>query len=362
MTEQTAIAKYENYNRIKAYGQSPEVVNTFVQLLGKTAPHYIQSALLAVQANDTLMGCSPRSIFRAALRAATLGLTCDPSLGHAYIVPYKNKNGEYEANFQPGWRGIQSMALRTGKYVYINISPIYKGEDVIEDRITGDLRIGYTTTVSKTQKGLIASFKLTSGFKKSIYMTNEELEEHGRTYSKSYNRSDSIWKTNKKMAYHKTILLKLIRTYGYLNPNETALLDEEEDGGIVDVDLPREDAVTAIESEPMSTSEINELFGFGDDEDVADGDFVEEPDFAPEPEPENKPTIPTPLLEEAYGVKTSEGKLYGEMTEAGLERMLSHMWKQLRQNHLEPDERVEIERKIKAAQVVLAAKRTGEIN
>lgn len=81
-----------------------------------------------------------------------------------------------------------------------------------------------------------------------------------------------------------------------------------------------------------------------------------------EPEPENKPTIPTPLLEEAYGVKTSEGKLYGEMTEAGLERMLSHMWKQLRQNHLEPEEKAEIERKIKAAQVVLAAKRTGEIN
>jgi len=81
-----------------------------------------------------------------------------------------------------------------------------------------------------------------------------------------------------------------------------------------------------------------------------------------EPEPENKPTIPTPLLEEGYGVKTSEGKLYGEMTEAGLERMLSHMWKQLRQNHLEPEEKAEIERKIKAAQVVLAAKRTGEIN
>lgn len=81
-----------------------------------------------------------------------------------------------------------------------------------------------------------------------------------------------------------------------------------------------------------------------------------------EPEPENKPTIPTPLLEEAYGVKTSEGKLYGEMTAAGLEKMLSHMWKQLRQNHLEPEEKAEIERKIKAAQVVLAAKRTGEIN
>ena len=107
-----------------------------------------------------------------------------------------------------------------------------------------------------------------------------------------------------------------------------------------------------------------ELSGLYTTEEMQQADHVEvvEGDFEPEPEPENKPTIPTPLLEEAYGVKTSEGKLYGEMTAAGLEKMLSHMWKQLRQNHLEPDERVEIERKIKAAQVVLAAKRTGEIN
>jgi len=122
-----------------------------------------------------------------------------------------------------------------------------------------------------------------------------------------------------------------------------------------------------------STVYTPEELGADVDEDgnIVSTQFVSEPeqDNEPElqvqtqePEPENKPTIPTPLLEEAYGVKTSEGKLYGEMTEAGLERMLSHMWKQLRQNHLEPEEKAEIERKIKAAQVVLAAKRTGEIN
>ena len=107
-----------------------------------------------------------------------------------------------------------------------------------------------------------------------------------------------------------------------------------------------------------------ELSGLYTTEEMQQADHVEvvEGDFEPEPEPENKPTIPTPLLEEAYGVKTSEGKLYGEMTAAGLEKMLSHMWKQLKQNHLEPEEKAEIERKIKAAQVVLAAKRTGEIN
>jgi len=110
-------------------------------------------------------------------------------------------------------------------------------------------------------------------------------------------------------------------------------------------------------------------------------EWLEKGDAKPETPAAPKPVTPKPTfqkpasdqqsdqsyaggmtIEEAYGVKTSEGKLYGEMTEAGLERMLSHMWKQLKQNHLEPDERVEIERKIKAAQVVLAAKRTGEIN
>ena len=247
MTESKALTTYNNYLKIKAYGQSPEVTNSFVQLLGKSAPHYIQSALIAVQTNETLMECTPRSIFRSALRAATLGLSCDPSLGHAYIVPYKNKEtGEKEAQFQPGWHGVQHMALRTGKYEYINVSPVYDGESVVEDRITGDLKIEGIPSGSKNTIGLIASFKLLSGYKKSIYMSNEELEEHGRKYSKMYNRSDSIWKTNKKIAYHKTILLKLLRTYGYIDPMDVAVLDEveNEEANLVSIDLTSEDSVT----------------------------------------------------------------------------------------------------------------------
>ena len=270
MTESKALTTYNNYLKIKAYGQSPEVTNSFVQLLGKSAPHYIQSALIAVQTNETLMECTPRSIFRSALRAATLGLSCDPSLGHAYIVPYKNKDtGEKEAQFQPGWHGVQHMALRTGKYEYINVSPVYEGEQVTEDRITGELKIEGSPSGSKNTIGLIASFKLLSGYKKSIYMSNEELEDHGRKYSKMYSRSDSIWKTNKKIAYHKTILLKLLRTYGYIDPMDVAVLDEveNEEANLVSIDLPSEDSVTIVDSKPLSTKEANKLLGFEDDED-----------------------------------------------------------------------------------------------
>jgi len=319
MTESKALTTYNNYLKIKAYGQSPEVTNSFVQLLGKSAPHYIQSALIAVQTNETLMECTPRSIFRSALRAATLGLSCDPSLGHAYIVPYKNKDtGEKEAQFQPGWHGVQHMALRTGKYEYINVSPVYEGEQVVEDRITGDLKIEGIPSGSKNTIGLIASFKLLSGYKKSIYMSNEELEEHGRKYSKMYNRPDSIWKTNKKIAYHKTILLKLLRTYGYIDPMDAAVLDEveNEEADTTSLDLPSEDAVTIIDSEPLSTKEANKLLGFEEDDDepeVEQAPVMEvEIDVATEaPKPvTNKYARPMPpeVLKEALHAKAAKAK------------------------------------------------------
>jgi recombination protein RecT len=267
----TSVTRYENYLKIKEYGQSPEVANSFIQLLGKKAPQYIQAALTAVQAKDDLMDCSPRSIFISALRAATLGLTCDPYLGHAYIVPYKNKKGKPEANFQPGWHGIQHMALRTGKYAYINVAPIYQGETVVEDRISGEITIEGSLAVTAIPIGLIASFKLLTGYKKSIFMTNEELEDHGRKYSKGYSKPDGIWQTNKKIAYHKTILLKLLRTYGYLDPNDAAILDEIEEGvETIDVDLPEENAVTIIDSKPLSTAEANKALGMDD----VDNDFI----------------------------------------------------------------------------------------
>ena len=162
------IVPYQHYQEIVSYGRSPEVMETFSRLVGRNAPYYVQAAIIAVQANDRLMQCSPKSIFRSALRAATLRLSCDPALGHAWLVPYKNKSGGFEAQFQAGWKGIQHMAIRTGKYRYINVGPVYEGEEVVEDRITGSLKIEGGVKSPKKEKGLIASFALLSGLQKSI--------------------------------------------------------------------------------------------------------------------------------------------------------------------------------------------------
>lgn len=359
MAEQSkAITNYDNYLKIKEYGRSPEVTNSFVQLLGTTAPHYIQSALIAVQANELLMQCTPRSIFSSALRAATLRLSCDPAIGHAWLVPYKNnaKGGIYEAQFQAGWKGVQHMALRTGKYRYINVSPVFEGEEVVEDRITGSLKIEGGVTSPKREKGLIASFALLSGLQKSIYMTNEEMDAHGRKYSKGYNKVGGIWTTNKPAAYHKTILLKLLRTYGYLDPSEAAILDEEQ-GEVADLELPDETDVTIVEQEPIPAEEVNRLLGFDDDPEP------EPVQLMPRAEAGTKPVKSmdeTMTIEDACKVETSDGVQYGKMTIKGLEKMLSAMWGQINNNGLDEAEKSIIHAKIKAAQMVYSAKKNGE--
>jgi len=69
----------------------------------------------------------------------------------------------------------------------------------------------------------------------------------------------------------------------------------------------------------------------------------------------------TMTIEDACKTTTSQNKQYGEMTIVGLEKMLSAMHKKLANNEMTPVEKAEVEHKIKAAQMVLAAKENQEI-
>jgi len=369
--------EYENYRKIMAYGRSPEVVKAFKEVLGAEAPMYIQSAITAVQSNPALHVCSPRSIYSAALRAATLRLSCDPAIGHAYIVPRRN-HGKWEAQFQAGWRGIQHMALRTGQYQYINVSKVYDGEEVQEDRITGELSITGQPKIPKKDIGLIASFGLVNGYRKSIYMSYEELEAHGRRYSKSYGKPDSLWTTNKELAYHKTIILKLLRTYGMLSPHDVALLESEDNDGLGELDLPDDSTIVLEAPKPKTIEEINKSLGYEDDEDddseaviteeykVGDDaiEAVIEPFEGTETKSEKKTQVPPEdfmTLEEACAITNSQGVPYGKLSAETLHNMSIGINKALKKPDLSPEEKAEYQRKFKAIGILLKAKSEGVI-
>lgn len=76
---------------------SEAVKKRFTEVLDKGAPAFISALIAIVNGNSYLQKCSAKSILGAAGMAATLNLSITPSLGHAYIVPFKG-----QATFQIG--------------------------------------------------------------------------------------------------------------------------------------------------------------------------------------------------------------------------------------------------------------------
>lgn len=264
--------------------RSDEISNRFAEVVGNgNAGAYISSVLIAVSNSPTLQECTPNSIIGSALRAASMRLSVDPSTGQAYMVPFKGK-----ATLIVGYKGIYHMALRTGKYRFINLITIHEGETVTEDRMTGLHGIEGTAT-SLNPIGYMLYFRLNSGFEKTFYMTVEECEDHGEKYSKNFSRSDSIWKTDPHAMYKKTVMRMGLTKWGYLDPADVQSMKqtEEEEGEIVDGESQEVGGVT-VDIEPQKTLTAKQSMsdlGFEEPEEPEEPPMDEpEPVVASEPE------------------------------------------------------------------------------
>ena len=251
MTEQTqALVTVGNQpGKLKEYIRSEEIMNRFKDVLGDyQASAYVSSVVLSVANSQQLQECTPLSIVSSALRAASLRLSCDPSTGQAYLVPFKDR-GTPKATLIVGYKGLYHMALRTNKYRDINVAAVFEGEEVTEDRITGMHKLEGRRTGDKVI-GYIGYFELLAGYRKTVYMTVAEIHEHAQRRSKGYNRPDGAWKTDTAMMEKKTVLRLMLSHWGYFDPHDTMMLDAldaENDGveilpeTVTVVDEPRHD-------------------------------------------------------------------------------------------------------------------------
>lgn len=201
----------------------------FASVVGdKNAGAYISSVMIAVKQSEALQRCSMESIYVSALRAATLKLSVDNSTGQAYIVPFKG-----QATLVVGYKGLYDMAVRTGKYRYINVSEIYEGQIVEQNQITGFHTISGGRTGNKVI-GWIGAFEMNpargqvTGFGKTVYMTVEEIHAHAKEYSKSYDDPRGAWIKEPDKMERKTVLRLMIRRWGYLDPADVQTLEQIE--------------------------------------------------------------------------------------------------------------------------------------
>jgi recombination protein RecT len=110
----------ENQITTKQFFQREDVKSKFNELLGSRTNQFITSVLSIVNNNSYLKNASTESIYTAAMMAAALDLPINSNLGFAYIIPYGS-----QAQFQVGYKGLIQLALRSGQFKTVSVTPIY---------------------------------------------------------------------------------------------------------------------------------------------------------------------------------------------------------------------------------------------
>jgi len=83
-------------------------------------------AMTEIRSNPKLMECDPRSLFGAVIQSAQLGL--EPGImGQAYLIPFRNK-GQMEVQFIPGFKGLLSLARRSGQIKKVETGVVREGD------------------------------------------------------------------------------------------------------------------------------------------------------------------------------------------------------------------------------------------
>lgn len=187
MTEQQTMAlskptkKQEIILAFEKYANGGWVQNQLSTIMGKNAGSFTASMIELFSHDSGLQECNPKDVVMEALKAASLHLPLAKPLGRAYVLPFKNK-GVATPTFVIGWKGLVDLAVRTGQYETINAICIYKGEMTGQDKLSGFVSLDGIKE-SNEVVGYLGYFKLTTGFKKMVYMTVEQMAHYGKTYA-----------------------------------------------------------------------------------------------------------------------------------------------------------------------------------
>lgn len=171
---------------------------------------FIVLARQATLQNPSLLNCSTMSWLGAIFACATLRLEPDPIQGHAYLIPYKTKNG-WVVNFQIGYKGFTELAYRDDRVLSIYAHCVYKGDTFEISQGTNPEIIHKVNPeglmLDKDVIGAYAVLIFKSGEKVFEYMPKAKIEK-----VKQVSQTDKIWGKWYAEMSKKTVIKSLLKT------------------------------------------------------------------------------------------------------------------------------------------------------
>lgn len=294
----------------KQFFNAPTIQKAFDDVWKGAGTQFAVSILSVLQGSQSLKSASNESIYAAAMKAAVLNLPIEPSLGRAYLVPYKG-----QAQFQLGYKGLVELAQRSGQYKNINAGIVYKSQLISYNPLLEELILDFSKPQDEIV-GYFAAFKLLNGFEKVSFWTVEKVTAHGKKFSKSF--ASGPWKTDFDAMAKKTILKDILSKYGPLSVEmQKAIKEDNQDSTIS----------TPKDITPPETNSLDDLIGHQSEIDGASSDFKDVTDDLHDEEEkpltdENKevledtyyPADEIPDFDQETGeIKASEGNLFDNL-------------------------------------------------
>lgn len=224
----------------------------FKNALQDNSSAFVASLIDLYSGDQYLQNCEPKLVVMQALKAAVLKLPIIKSLGQAYIIPYKSKDGMLP-QFQIGYKGLIQLAIRTGAYENIHADVVYEGEYKSTNKLTGEFDLTGTAKTD-TVIGYFAYFKLSTGFSKTLFMTKERMMKHAEKYSKSFSQQYGPWKTETDKMAIKTVLTQLLTHWGFLSTEMQSAFSSDPDLA----EQVREEIKDRANQKPMNVNNVQE--------------------------------------------------------------------------------------------------------
>ena len=236
---------------MRRYCSSESIQTKLGSMLGESKNTFLASLLDLYTGDGNLMACDPVAVIQEAMKAAALKLPIAKSLGFAYNVPFKDKNGNPIPTFIMGYRGYIQLAMRTGQYKAINADAVYEGEKVNFNRVTGILEITGAPTSDKAI-GYFAYIEMLNGFYKAIYWPREKVEAHAKAKSRSWKMSSSPWHTDFDSMACKTLLRQILSKYGFMSIEYMTAIANDNDERVEQEVMQNANATPIIIDDPAA--------------------------------------------------------------------------------------------------------------
>ena len=136
--------------------------------------------------------------------SAQLGL--EPGvLGQCYLIPYGR-----ECQFQIGYKGMIELLRRSGQLKDIYAYSVYENDEFeMTYGLDRDLKHKPNLQDRGNFIGCYCVAVLKDDARAFEYMTKEEIEAHGKKFSKTY--GNGPWKTDFEAMAHKTVVKKMLK-------------------------------------------------------------------------------------------------------------------------------------------------------